>query len=161
MKTTVILEKAIFSPIFPLHRYISAVVAVLALMVAQATWAFKPAYETYGHTEITRDILGDGYSFGGLNIPAFRVSPHNASQVLGPPNAQAVSNILLGTQSRDWDQLLEGVSNGAILLCRKDKDRIFVLPNKNGLPMIGLPVSADMRLCILVLRLLKIIPTLL
>ena len=70
--------------------------------------AFKPDYESHGHTMIARGVLGSGYSFGSLAAPLavdrfrYRLSTSSVDRF---PTKDAIDHIVLGVQSRDQTRL--------------------------------------------------------
>ena len=85
----------------------AAVSAAVLGTAGTSVQAFKPEYESHGHTMITQSVLGSGgYSFsndltGPLTVPRFRFQ-YSTAAVDTFAYASAIKHIVLGVQSRDW-----------------------------------------------------------
>ena len=86
----------------------AAVSAVVLSTSGSFVHAFKPEYESYGHTMITRSVLEQGYSFGvrpdqtAYEVPAFQYSLQSAPLVSRKLTYLGVGPVITGVKSRDW-----------------------------------------------------------
>lgn len=97
-------------------RFLSGLILVFSLSTS-VSWAFKPTNEQYGHTMITRSILSKdvgsygtaGYRFGvspsGTPYVVPQFSYRTASGYVFTFTDEAIQQVVLGAQTRDWMDL--------------------------------------------------------
>lgn len=128
--------------------------------------AFKPAYDSHGHTMITKGVLGSGYSFGtglsgNLNGLPLEVPPFTFASPTNPSITRAVTSaaadmIVTGVQSRDWlgiDRVSALVSwcpryseSGAVYFSADDRplNNYVAAHSEDGLTCLVLGTSGDL-----------------
>ena len=85
----------------------AAISAAVLGTAGTSVQAFKPDYEAYGHTMISKSVLNSGYQFGRrasgtvYSVDPYRYTPQTGLSVPVAPTLTAIYHIVNGVQSRD------------------------------------------------------------
>lgn len=129
---------------------------LLALAPTGEAWAFKPEYESHGHTMIARSVLGGPqYSFGEtegqpLTVPRFKFRYSTSAQDQWA-RSWAIDQIVTGVQSRDWGVgdlgaiTCSNIAFGQIVTGRMTATDFVQAPSDGHPNQVGLCLSDDIN----------------
>jgi hypothetical protein len=87
-----------------INSFVPKALIAAVVVLSFGTSAFKPAFEDYGHTSITRKIVSEG-GYSGANLGWPEIKQFNATlstQGTMTFAAEAIEHLVQGVQSNDW-----------------------------------------------------------